>query len=42
MKVDLMNFMNGYNIYRRHGTLRKELKVKTLIQAIEKWYKLKP
>lgn len=40
IKVDLMNFMNGYNIYRKHGRLRKELKVKTLIQAIEKWYKL--
>jgi hypothetical protein len=22
IKVDLMNFMNGYNIYRKHGRLR--------------------
>lgn len=42
MKIDLMNFMYGYNLYRRHGSLRKELKVKTPIQAIEKWYELEP
>lgn len=37
VEVDLMNFMYGYNLYRRHGSLRKELKVKTPVQAIEKW-----
>jgi transposase InsO family protein len=42
MKLDLMKFLKFYNIYRRHGSLRKELKVKTPINAIEKWYKLKP
>lgn len=42
MKIDLMNFMFGYNLYRRHGSLRKELKVKTPVQAIEKWYHLEP
>jgi len=42
MEVDLMNFMYGYNLYRRHGSLRKELKVKTPMQAIEKWYELEP
>jgi transposase-like protein len=42
MKIDLMNFMYGYNLYRRHGSLRKELKVKTPVQAIEKWYELEP
>lgn len=42
MEVDLMNFMYGYNLYRRHGSLRKELKVKTPVQAIEKWYELEP
>jgi transposase InsO family protein len=42
MKIDLMKFLKFYNIYRRHGSLRKELKVKTPINAIEKWYKLKP
>jgi len=31
-----------YNQHRRHGSLRKELKVKTPCQAIEKWYELKP
>jgi len=42
MSLDLMNFMYGYNLYRRHGSLRKELKVKTPVQAIEKWYELEP
>lgn len=42
MKVDLMNFMYAYNLYRRHGSLRKELKVKTPLQAIEKWFELEP
>jgi transposase InsO family protein len=42
MKIDLMNFMYGYNLYRRHGSLRKELKVKTPVQAIEKWYEIEP
>jgi hypothetical protein len=27
---------------RRHGSLRKELNVKTPFNAIEKWYQLKP
>lgn len=42
MNVDLANFMCFYNTNRRHGSLRKELKVKTPYQAIEKWYELKP
>jgi len=31
-----------YNLYRRHGGLRKELNVKTPFDAIEKWYEIKP
>ncbi len=31
-----------YNLHRRHGSLRKELNVKTPFEAIEKWYQLKP
>lgn len=42
MNQDLMNFLLQYNLYRRHGSLRKELKVKTPFNAIEKWYQLDP
>jgi transposase InsO family protein len=42
MNQDLMNFLLPYNYYRRHGSLRKELKVKTPINAVEKWYQLDP
>jgi len=42
MNLDLSNFMSFYNQHRRHGSLRKELNVKTPYQAIEKWYRLKP
>ena len=40
MKVDLMNFLVHYNLYRRHGSLRRELKVKTPFNAVEKWFEL--
>lgn len=40
MNEDLINFLIHYNIYRRHGSLRRELKVKTPFNAIEKWYEL--
>lgn len=42
MGKDLEKFLINYNFYRRHGSLRKELNVKTPYQAIEKWYELKP
>lgn len=42
MNSDLINFLLHYILYRRHGSLRKELNVKTPYQAIEKWYDLKP
>jgi len=42
MNNDLIGFLVHYNLYRRHGSLRKELNVKTPFDAIEKWYKLKP
>ena len=31
-----------YILYRRHGSLRKELNVKTPFDAIEKWFEIKP
>lgn len=42
MNQDLAKFISFYNLYRRHGSVRKELNVKTPFQAIEKWYELKP
>ena len=42
MSKDLMDFLVYYNIYRRHGSLRKELDVKTPFQALEKWFVIKP
>jgi transposase-like protein len=42
LEIDLMKFLIYYNLYRGHGSLKKELKVKTPFEAIEKWYTLKP
>lgn len=42
MYKDLFHFMCNYNLYRRHGSLRRELDVKTPLQAIYKWYQLEP
>ncbi len=40
MNEDLMNFLVHYNLYRRHGSLRRERKVKTPFDAVEKWHEL--
>jgi len=42
MNEELMAFLLHYILYRRHGSLRKELNVKTPFQAIEKWFEMKP
>ena len=42
MQTDLIAFLVHYNLYRRHGSLRRELKVKTPFNAVEKWYELDP
>lgn len=42
MNQNLMNFLLHYNLFKRHGSLRKELKVKTPFNAIEKWNQLDP
>jgi transposase InsO family protein len=42
MQEDLLAFLQTYNLYKLHGGLRKELNVKTPINAIEKWYEIKP
>jgi len=40
MDEDLTNFLIHYNLYRRHGSLRRELKVKTPFDAVVKWHEL--
>ncbi len=42
MQSDIMAFLWHYNLYRRHGSLRKELNVKTPMQAVERWYEIEP
>lgn len=42
MREDLTKFLVHYNLYRRHASLKRELKVKTPFDAIEKWYELEP
>lgn len=42
MRNDLTAFLIYYNLYRRHGSLRKELNVRTPFEAIEIWFQLKP
>jgi transposase InsO family protein len=42
MENDMTGFLCYYNLYRRHGSLRKELHVKTPFQAVEKWHKIEP
>lgn len=42
MEENIMQFVGFYNLYRRHGSLRKELNVKTPYDALEKWYLLEP
>lgn len=42
METHLMKFLVFYILYRRHGSLKQELGVKTPYQAVVKWYKLKP
>jgi len=42
MNKHLMKFLVYYLLYRRHGSLKKELSVKTPFEAVEKWHDLKP
>ncbi|NCT16809.1 MAG: IS481 family transposase, partial [Flavobacteriia bacterium] len=42
MNQDLIGFLVHYNLNRRHGSLRREIKVKTAFNAIEKWFELDP
>ena len=42
MQKELLKFLTYYILYRRHGSVRKELNVKTPFNAIEKWFDIKP
>ena len=42
MKDDLDRFLITYNTIKRHSGLRKELNVKTPLNAVYKWYELEP
>ncbi len=42
MEEDLDRFLLYYIFSRRHGSLRKELGVRTPYEAVEKWYNLEP
>lgn len=41
LKADLNKFLIYYLFTRRHGSLRRELKVKTPYEAIESWFQSK-
>ncbi len=42
VKKDLSKFLIFYNFNRRHGSLRKELKVRTPFDAVQSWFQTKP
>lgn len=42
MEDALARFLVFYTLYRRHGSLKKELGVKTPLEAVEKWYDINP
>ena len=42
MNSHLMKYLAFYLLYRRHGSLKRELGVKTPYEAVEKWYELNP
>lgn len=41
MTIDLFKFLIFYLLYRKHGSLRRELEVRTPLEAVEKWFELK-
>ncbi len=42
VKKDLNKFLIYYNFNRRHGSLKKELKVRTPFDAVQSWFQTKP
>lgn len=42
MTINLFKFLVFYLLYRKHGSLRRELGVRTPFGAVEKWFELRP
>jgi transposase InsO family protein len=42
MNVNLLEFLQFYNLHRRHSSLQKELRIRTPFQALEIWYHTNP
>lgn len=42
LEIELNKFLIYYNTCRRHGSLKKELSVKTPFDAVKKWFDLEP
>lgn len=42
MEEGLTRFLGYYNLYRRHGSLLKELNVRAPFVGVQKWYLPKP
>ena len=42
MQADLDRFLITYNTIKRHSGLRKEINVKTPLNAVYKWFELEP
>ena len=42
LRKDLNKFLIYYNLNRKHGGLRKELKVRTPYEALKRWYEIEP
>lgn len=42
LKADLDKFLVYYNLNRRHGSLKRELKVRTPFEAVQCWYRMNP
>ena len=42
VKKEINKFLIFYNFNRRHGSLRKELKVRIPFEAVQSWFQAKP
>ncbi len=42
LKEDLNKFLIYYNTNRKHGGLKKELKVRTPCEAVKSWFDIEP
>lgn len=42
LRKDLNKFLIYYNLNKKHGGLRKELKVRTPYEALKRWYEIEP